>query len=79
LDLKRPFILAASSAAADAEAVRRGGEGKGEAFGRLRPPDPNEKQPRRSATRSPRWRAPEAPFSPPRFEMRGTGTYRRRT
>jgi len=49
LDLKRPFILAPSSAAA-AAAVRRGGEGKGEALGRLRPADPNEKQPRRNAT-----------------------------
>jgi len=68
-DLKRPFILAPSSAAAAAaaaDAVRRGGEGKGEALGRLRPADPNEKQPRRSATRSPRARAPEAPCSPPR-------------
>jgi len=60
LDLKRPFILAPSSpaaATAAAAAVRRGGEGKGEALGRLRPADPNEKQPRRNATRSPRGRA----------------------
>ena len=49
LDLKRPFILAPSSAAA-AAAVARGGEGKGEAAGLLRPADPNEKQPRNSAT-----------------------------
>ena len=47
-DLKRPFILAPSS---DADAaVTRGGDGKGEAAGLLRPADPNEKQPRNSAT-----------------------------
>jgi hypothetical protein len=56
LVLKRPFILAPSSAAA-AAADRRGGEGKGEALGRFRPADPNEQQPRRNATGSPRGRA----------------------
>lgn len=59
LDLKRPFILAPSSAAASAAAAAeaeeasggaRGGEGRGEAAGLLRPPDPKEKQPRNSAT-----------------------------
>ena len=49
LDLKRPFILEPSSAPA-AAVVRRGGEGKGEAVGLLRPADPKERQPRNSAT-----------------------------
>jgi hypothetical protein len=77
LDLKRPFILAPSSAAA-AAAVRRGGEGKGEALGRLRPADPNEKQPRRNATGSPRERALVGPCSPPRGDGSSIGARRAR-
>jgi hypothetical protein len=64
--------LPASSAAAAAAAAevegKRGGEGRGEgreALGRLRPADPNEKQPRRNATMpAPREALAGAPLVP---------------
>uniref|UniRef100_J3MMG5 Uncharacterized protein n=1 Tax=Oryza brachyantha TaxID=4533 RepID=J3MMG5_ORYBR len=83
LDLKRPFILAPSSAAASAEAEAggtRGGEGKGEAAGLLRPPDPKEKQPRKSATGPAAVKASPTPSppTPPPSLLRDAGDEPRR-
>jgi hypothetical protein len=73
--------LPASSAAAAAAAAevegKRGGEGRGEgreALGRLRPADPNEKQPRRNATMpAPREALAGAPLFVPLLLRPGAG------
>jgi hypothetical protein len=62
-----PASSAAAAAAAAAEVEgTRGGEGRGEALGGLRPADPNEQQPRRNATRPARREALDGAPPPPR-------------